>query len=135
MYRLRPAVIIVLGLILEPGFDRLRSGRWRRVPDPSCKFRDIFDPLIEGSLERSRETAKLFFWAPLRLAATGIVPDAGHTNYPESGDRYTTQGSEAIGFEVHLHVEIPVPAEDGHDAPVPFLDTRCELRFGHGRIK
>jgi hypothetical protein len=27
--RFRPAVIIVLGLIVEPGFDRLRSRWWR----------------------------------------------------------------------------------------------------------
>jgi len=46
------AVIIVLGLVLEPGFDRLRSRWWRRVPDPACEFRDTFPPLIDGSLER-----------------------------------------------------------------------------------
>ncbi len=32
--RFRPAVIFVLGLIVEPGLDRLRFRLWRRVPDP-----------------------------------------------------------------------------------------------------
>jgi hypothetical protein len=32
--RFRPAVIFVLGLIIEPGLDRLRFRLWRGVPDP-----------------------------------------------------------------------------------------------------
>ena len=70
MYRLRPAVIIVLGLILEPGFGQLRSGRWRRVPDPGCKFRDIFIDLpaprrvrevdsLNGPIDAMEEEASL----------------------------------------------------------------------------
>lgn len=38
VHRFRPAVIIVLGLIVEPGLDRLRSRWWRGVADPGREF-------------------------------------------------------------------------------------------------
>src|SRR5438067_6703613 len=122
LYRLRPAVIVVLGLILEPGFNRLRAKWWRRVPDPGGEFRDTLGPLIERTLERSCQPTNLDVSAPLRLATLGIVPDSGHADHPESRDRHTLQGNGPIGFAVGLHLEVPVPAKDGYNLPLPLLD-------------
>src|SRR5262245_10700305 len=67
VYGLRPAVVI-LGLVLEPGFDRLRFAWWRRVSDPGCEFRHTLRPLIEDSLERARQPTKIDMRIPLGCA-------------------------------------------------------------------
>jgi hypothetical protein len=126
--RVRPTVIIVFGLIVEPRFDRLRARWWRRVADPGRKFRDALRPLIEGSLEPPRQSTKVVARVPLRHPTLGIVPSARNANRLESGDRQCLQRNDAIGFAVRLHLDIPVPAEDGHDAP------RLLLHVGEGCI-
>jgi hypothetical protein len=36
--RFRPAVIIIVGLTVKPGLNRLRSRWWRGVPGPRREF-------------------------------------------------------------------------------------------------
>src|SRR3984885_15953273 len=68
----------------------------------------------------------------LRLPAFGILPNVGHPNHPESGDGHTLQGNKAIEFRVSLHLEIPVPAKDGCDAPLLLLNiTECHMNLLH----
>jgi hypothetical protein len=131
--RLRPAFIVVIGLILEPGLNRLRSRWWRRVPDPGGECRDTLRPVIERNLERSCQPTNLDMSAPLCLATLGVIPDSGHAGHPESGDRHTLQGNDPIEFAVGLHLEVPVPAKDSHDLPLPLLTSN--RNFASSRVR
>src|SRR5207253_6170168 len=117
-----PAVIFVLGFILEPGLEWLPSG-WRgRIPDPGRQCRDTLRLLVESGLERPASRASSACGSLLRLATPGIVPDPRHANHPKSRVRHTLQRNNAIRFATDFHLEIPVRAKDGHDVAVPLLD-------------
>jgi hypothetical protein len=128
VYRLWPTVIVVVfAQVLEPRLDRLGSCHWRRVPDPGCKFRDTPRPLIEGGPERPRQSVELGMRALLCLAAVGVVPDAGKVDDPESRDRQTLQGNDAIGLAVGQDVDILMRAKDSDNAPLLLLDFCSSL--------
>jgi hypothetical protein len=123
VYRLWPAVVAtIFGPVLEPRLDRFGSCSWRRVPDPGCKFGDTLRPLIEGGLERPRQSIELGLRVLLRFSALGVVPDAGKVDDPESRDRQALQGDDAIGLAAGLHVDILMRAKDSRNASLPLLD-------------
>src|SRR5690348_3193240 len=75
LYHLRPAAVVVLGLILEPGpksaslqVGASTGSRWR-VPRYSAST-------IERNLARSCRPTNVDLSAPLRLATLGVVPDS-----------------------------------------------------------
>lgn len=67
-----PPAVIVLGLIIEPGFDRLGIGWWRCVADPSCKLRHTVRPLAQAF--------QIVSCVPFGFPTPGIVRDARHPN-------------------------------------------------------